>query len=274
MANREIFTSVHEESARQRLLSNILSLPLMIPSLHTFFENLKYIEPCCKILRILIGPKQTRSIRQELSKSWSHPADLVLETGEGYNRIFQSVAQPQSFNLAYKSLWLYTLRHFFDMTDSIPRKERQRNKPVAKSPNLAYWHGIGHLAVRLGFRTRKIIELNRMQPYEAIATNFLKCHGYQTSSEEHVQVISDILFSLAMPVRMNENFEFVHRLSELSHEQRCGRPFESSHIRDKNSLFLSFLYTDINQTGLDITTLLVKRDMFLSFFGQDDFDVG
>ena len=130
MSNKQIFASIHEETVRQRLLNNILSLPLMIPSIRTFFENLKYIEPCCKILRTLIGPKQARSIRQELLSAWSHPADLMLEVGDGYNRVFRSVSEAQSFSLAYKSLWLFTLRHFFDMTDSVPRKEKQRRKNV------------------------------------------------------------------------------------------------------------------------------------------------
>lgn len=53
----DVFREVTDRTARATLLSTIISLPGLIPSLRSFFENLKYLKPCSAILRKLIAIK-------------------------------------------------------------------------------------------------------------------------------------------------------------------------------------------------------------------------
>lgn len=66
MQDRVIFPSVVDESLRQALLANITHISSLIPSLWTFFETLKFLEPLCDILRRLIGSEMKGTIRRSL----------------------------------------------------------------------------------------------------------------------------------------------------------------------------------------------------------------
>src|SRR6186713_3303299 len=57
-----IFPSLQNRDARQAILTSIQSIRCMIPSLRTFFEDLKYLEPCSLILKSLLGRSETRPL--------------------------------------------------------------------------------------------------------------------------------------------------------------------------------------------------------------------
>jgi hypothetical protein len=59
-----IFPSQNERGIRKTLLENICDFPGVIPSLWTFFETLKYLEPLCEALRRLLGEQMKRTIRR------------------------------------------------------------------------------------------------------------------------------------------------------------------------------------------------------------------
>ena len=87
MEEKIIFPSVVDGAVRQTLMSNIVSLPCLIPLLWTFFEMLKYIEPCCDILKGLIGGKLKKTIRASLEGCYFPPYERVIQTSNCGNAI-------------------------------------------------------------------------------------------------------------------------------------------------------------------------------------------
>ena len=63
MERGKIFPSQHDSEVRKTLLENICEFSGVIPSLWTFFETLKYLEPLCEALRHLLGRQMKRTIR-------------------------------------------------------------------------------------------------------------------------------------------------------------------------------------------------------------------
>lgn len=49
--SREIFEKVSHEEARENILRTLQEIEDMIPSLRSFSESLKFLEPCCNILK-------------------------------------------------------------------------------------------------------------------------------------------------------------------------------------------------------------------------------
>ena len=274
MSSNKIFPSVKDPATRQKLLRNLLSIPTIIPSLRTLFENLKHIEPCCKILRQLAAPRKRFTIRQELYSIWKRPVDLVLECGANDYRISPKTTKADDFNIAYNSLWLFTLRNFSDMTDTVPRKDKNKDKPISTSPNLSYWHSLGKLAVQLGFSTEEAIRLDNMRPHEAKASEFLKNNTSSIVDFDYVLAVANILHEISTNNAPVPNGELTSRSVCLSRDQRCGRPFESSYRRDRDCLYLPLLYSNPTKSELDITTLFVKRDLLINLLGVNSYIVG
>jgi hypothetical protein len=48
------------------VLENINAIETVIPSLYTFFEMLKHLEPCARIMRSLVSLKEHKTIKESL----------------------------------------------------------------------------------------------------------------------------------------------------------------------------------------------------------------
>ncbi|KAK3115490.1 hypothetical protein LTR53_005106 [Teratosphaeriaceae sp. CCFEE 6253] len=81
--DNEFFPGLQAPAARSQLRANIMALDGMIPSLYTFFEDLKYLEPAAKILKKLLLEKEKRGIRPALSASYFTPGHNLIECPEG-----------------------------------------------------------------------------------------------------------------------------------------------------------------------------------------------
>lgn len=79
IATRAIFAKVTYEGDREILEKNIHSIKMTIPSLYTFFEDMKYLEPCAKVLRALLPPKTKQSTYRGLMSIYIQPRDVLVE---------------------------------------------------------------------------------------------------------------------------------------------------------------------------------------------------
>lgn len=136
MSLGQLFPTIVDAGARQRLLTALVSLPGVIPSLETFHENMKYITIGAKILKthLDIQPKRaTASVRsstlyQRLTSQWSNRCQALVEVSEGY---FQSLQGPPSPELAFKQLFVSVLRQFpFLSTEAALRDFRTEVMPA------------------------------------------------------------------------------------------------------------------------------------------------
>jgi hypothetical protein len=91
MQQGRIFSCVKSQSQRSLILQIIISIPYTITSLYTFFEGLKCLHPCVKVLREMLpsspncsilqsfdricravfGPSRSAEPEPELSRTWA-----------------------------------------------------------------------------------------------------------------------------------------------------------------------------------------------------------
>lgn len=149
MRNRNLFPSQHDENIRQDIESNICSFPGIIPSLWTFFETLKYLEPICKVLRKLLGGKVRRTIRASLQGYYFAPEKTVVQfSGTRDVEVTAALSKEEAARVSYVELWIFCARHFDDLTTSTPRIEYKGSKPLVKGPNPVFWQYFAKFAMQ------------------------------------------------------------------------------------------------------------------------------
>lgn len=263
----EVFSRIAHAQTRDAILSVFLSTQGSIPTLASFFENLKYLEPCCRILQKLLPPKEKRTIFQSLSASYIAPSEQLVEYPSG--RKVRPISEGEDRKwLSYAQLWAFCMRHFPSMTDTAPRKVVGKAKP-SKSPNPALWHYLGDLAVKLGFHTAQALELQRQDPHESLAGRLLLSlrPGSPPDPRRLLRVVAAIKeVEYDAQVRGHPSLTCMDLLSV---EKRCGRPFEDDFHFDKHAIFVPTIYEIGDSEGPEISTFFVKRDIFISFLGNN-----
>ncbi|KAI9750727.1 MAG: hypothetical protein M4579_006344 [Chaenotheca gracillima] len=274
-SSRGLFCTILDETVRSSLLRRLLTVKRLIPSLRTFFNNLIYLEPCCVIMKRLIGPKQKRSIRESLAASYQRPSRLFIEH-EKNRRHWQSGVSPDfDRRLAYRQLWLYAFRHFPEMVPYAPKKEPGEDRPQVKEPNPVLWHGLGRLAVRLGFRTQSALELQSRDPDEQSALQLVrdKKSALTSANDPLVRSIYRLLKTAQVETKPVEAPLYTCSGAGEPYERRFGRTHVRSHYEDRDTMYISHVYREGGPVRNDITSFFVKQDIFHSFWGKEEASV-
>lgn len=181
MEEKTVFSKI--ESSRDELREKILQIPHMIPSLLTFFESLKYLEPCAKVMRNLLPIKPKRSIRASLWGSYFQPSLTPVEYAEHDRRqhLMQSLEMARA--AGHLQLWLFALRNFPEMTNIAPRKQANTEKPAVAEPNPVIWKAFAVLAKEVGFKTPAIEDLLQSNALRQAAAQLVAQCGYCVDSE-------------------------------------------------------------------------------------------
>jgi hypothetical protein len=120
MQDHVLFSLVEDRSHRRALLENITNAPSLIPSLRTFFETLKYLEPICDTLKQLIGTKMKGTIRRSLFGSFFPPEKVTVQKSESHSMELRGQLD-KAAEIAYIQLWAFCARHFNGLTTFTPR---------------------------------------------------------------------------------------------------------------------------------------------------------
>jgi hypothetical protein len=244
-----IFSTLANVEARAEILHNILGQDRLIPSLRTFFEDQKYLEPCSHVLRSLLDDTERRPLWRAFKANYWPPGALEVQYADSIAclselRVDAVADKSLGMKLGYVQLWLFCMRHFPAMTDTKPRIESRKKRMVTKERNAARLHELGWLAVKLGFKTTKALSL---------ATKI-------------ADWTDDTAISMTKLTKSSHyNFTFTSN-AHLAKRRRSGRPYDLDHDKDLTSLFAFMFYQRID-LGEDITPLYVKRCMFEAFLG-------
>jgi hypothetical protein len=249
MKDRKIFVTVVEERSRAELLRNILSQTHLIPSLRTFFEDQKYLEPCSTILRSLLDDSEKRTLWSAFRANYWAPSKVQLQYSEGTCALVDVQLPLYSdkdlgSKFGFLQLWLFCARHFPETTSIKPRIQSRKSKRIMREYSFSRLQQLGCLAVRLGFRTQKALNL----------------------ALEAADWTEDVYEKMQQPISMlTENPSFTSN-GYWPRERRTGRPYDEDHDNDQEALFPLLFYHRI-KPGYDITPLFVKRNMFQAFLG-------
>lgn len=283
MKNKEIFPGVEYFHDRDDILTALKETKRLIPSLKSFFENQKYLEPCSLILKILLGESQKKyTLWNGFSANYFEPKEFSVQCTDNISRIVEMPSEYRK-GLGYVELWMFCLRHFPEMTSISPKQAyRSRDKTGGKRKgensvavvegkeyNSALWHKLGKLAVEKGFRTSPALELANQDPDRTQVSQFLRKARptYRGDLRPHLEGAIGILEKMTdedIPGPVRPVFSDVR---SWPRDRRCGKPFDDDHLKDKESLFVSLFYEqDDNPKEPNFTSLFVKRDLFQVFF--------
>ncbi|KAK1980494.1 hypothetical protein LZ30DRAFT_594656, partial [Colletotrichum cereale] len=155
MESRELFRGVIDAASRRRILENILSIDIIIPSLKTFHENMKYFAIGAKIIRQHIMPEEhdPKSALQTLPQRlpWSQPSKPTIEAANG--KLVQ--LQDLDSGLALKALFQVALTSFPYLSNDRPKQD-VRGEAVAAGIDAGFVYSLKRRARRLGFSSPKI----------------------------------------------------------------------------------------------------------------------
>ena len=252
MKAKLIFPDLLHEESRSQILNSILTLNCMIPSLHTFFEDQKYIEPCCAILKTLLGDcLKDESLWLGFSANFWEPETVRAHQKE----------------IGYLQLWMFCLRNYPEMISIKPKLALKRGKKRRWEQKPALWKNLGNLAVQLGFRTGEAIRLAENDADREHAQRFIEtarpgCPDLESAINEVMQVLEKREHDTQRPIHpVFTDSQLLH------HDRRCGRDHDDDFDNDRLALFESIFSID-SGSGHDITSMFVKRNVIERFLGR------
>lgn len=144
----------------------------LIPSLHTFFRDLWYLEACAHCVKRLVvvnkhQPTIRRAIRDIFRPSNHGDGECVIQTSETqFDRRSGTLGERADF--AYRQVWLYAMRHYPRMA-----KESESGDLLAKAScekaDEEVLYRLAALARRLGYDSPRIAKLMEQSPDRQIA---------------------------------------------------------------------------------------------------------
>ncbi|KAK5111090.1 hypothetical protein LTR85_012265 [Meristemomyces frigidus] len=225
VAHYKAFPAVSEPGARQRLMERIYAYPRII-SFRSFLEDTIYLEVCHNSMRCLLPNRQAYC--------------------DSFEAAFRSAfgGDEACFPTCYLQLWLYSMRHFPELSDiaaSQPRKEKGGPKPTRKEVSSERQDAFAAFATALGFEVRN--SSDRVDSQDA--------------------PIPDISPLMETP---NASTDMV----DIPIGARCNRPFERNFRTGRKFLFIQHIYAvhSVSNRHEYITAFAVAQDLIHSFWGE------
>jgi hypothetical protein len=267
MRKDELFPTIADEEIRMTIRNNIQTLRGMVPSLRSFFEMLKYIEPICAALRHLIGDGMRGTIRKSLlGNYWAPPKVMVLSSDLHEVELITPIAKDDAARVAYFELWAFCARHFDYLTTFTPRKETRGMKPACKGPNPVVWKLFAELAISRGFKLPHAHDLANGEPVSQLALEYLEKANPITACFTDSDVQSIVHATICRVKGRNidnaNDLPFVN----TEKERRIGRPFERDLIEDKEKLFFPSLFKQRSQDHMSLT--VARRLLLCCILGE------
>jgi hypothetical protein len=280
-----VFSHVEEPAMRLKLRASVLGYPKIIPSLKTFLENTKYLKVMTDVMKKLLPPNFKGTIRDEMEKHYYCPEGLQFKVQTSEND-FQLHKKPQGYGFwsAYTQLFLFSMRHFYGLTDARPLgRSTPLEKPIFDRSEL--WKRFKNCAKEIGFT---IPGLNKSRPagsLESIAIHDLLArlrppelftYDSSTLSEWSTRIAAMLVEMTPRKVINQKPIHSWDNLETWSLDQRCGMTEVSTFFSDQKYLFMGNIYVDDQDARENMTSFAVKRDIFTTFmpvFGEGDFNM-
>ncbi|KAM3427648.1 hypothetical protein NHJ13734_008907 [Beauveria thailandica] len=255
----------------RHLYEKVNSGQIFIPSLLAFFENLKYLQPAADCMRRLVHLERKQSIRCAFEIAFS-PGDgdaCFMQTSSASFTTIPIIAA-DSFDIAYRQLWLYALREQREMP--IKRKEKLATAKAQQADEVVVSR-FARLAQSLGFKSDEIKALVEMDPDREIARRLLitarKPEEFEFDDiNASIDTVTDVL-ATAQPISRQsltdqDDIDCAERPPAL-----CGKPHAADHAHDKKQMFLHRLHRPMPRPRLRLTSIFIQRSTFFAFFGKD-----
>ena len=263
------FTQLEREVIWTRLCS--ASTNFLIPSLYSFFENLKYLKGPADCMRRLIHLENKETIHSALESAHSEMEMLtdgcLIQVSETTFKRAPNVAD--QFDIAYRQQWLYAFREYQDMPAETKKKLA---RPTERQANEAVLFEFASLAHRQGYRSKEIQSILQQDPDREIARRLLL-----EARNKSRYIYKDLEISITQVVDAMDTAELIEEGESVEDPEldehprppnRCGVVNDVDQPRDKSSMFLPNLHSPYERRGRDLTSFFVQRSIYFAFFGN------
>jgi hypothetical protein len=146
------FSHFQSSSQSTNLMTRIHSIRHVILSLHTFFEDIKYLNLDAKMMKILLSVDYKSSIHEEFLQSHNNQRcwrkEIIEDEFERDERSQQKDERSRNAAnwKAHRQLWLFVMRHFSEMTEHTSRKDIFNSDLQFQRLKNLWWYNIAQLA--------------------------------------------------------------------------------------------------------------------------------
>ncbi|KAL3705906.1 hypothetical protein TMatcc_006915 [Talaromyces marneffei ATCC 18224] len=262
-------------SERARMWKWLRDYDGIIPTLRTFFRDIKYLKECGNAMKLLINFSKTEpTVRQALQCCYS-PRDsleegcLIQTSEDTFESRFGSLEVQQE--LSYRQLWLHAMRVYPRISRTLPTPNSLA-KSQNKTLDALVVYEMAMFAHKLGFQSPAIKKLITHSPDAMIAQSVLlharDQEGYEYDAKVFPTLVHRIVecFSMATPREHPQLPSLVDSTAGL--KERCGIPSGQAQRHDHRLLFLDRLHTDRVAISGTVSTWYVRRNVYFAFFGR------
>jgi hypothetical protein len=176
--NRDnLFSMIFDNIVRVNIYDKMLRIQCIISFFYTFFENIKWLELCAKIIRNLLSSRCDDFIRTAIFKKY---INRYQKNDSNFIQDFDHVLRKyknnehQIIEYEYFQLWMTTWRDFSNLISITSRKDVDKLKSQVKALNEQYWKKLTLLTIELEFEFNKFKRLQEQNNDWIMTTNFLK----------------------------------------------------------------------------------------------------
>jgi hypothetical protein len=239
----DLFPKVTETEKRALIKEALLGLKVIIPTIKSFQGNRIYFGILMNIMKTLLLDEDIppESVYNSMLSHWTIPDTISEEVREDEFRTV-TIEQPEiAFKFCLLQVILAILRHFPNLGDDGPVKERKRKRnsiaPITSGLSPVHKTKLLRLAQVVGFRTEKILA------------------GLRDDENLPLEVLQHF---------PEDDYGEINR-------RRCGKPWTTTYMRIRTRLFLTNLLQIRTQSGPNPSALYVQRDFISAFFDLKEF---
>ena len=235
----EIFGAFSEQE-RVAIWGRLQAVDGLIPSLFTFFEDVKYLEACANCVKRLVSLSPRDTVSTALEKAFcdaNQRADraVIQVTESSFTSSPASLAD--RVDLGYRQLHAYAMRHYLQMPREPKGKELLARLMVNTDETVL--RDFADLADRLGFGSPEITALKQC-PKSTVA---------RARSER------------SKPLLVTDGAGEIKK-------RRCGLPRVENYVENGEFLFVNHLHNEEEEQGEGITSFFVRKSVYFAFFGR------
>ena len=159
---------------KRNILVRLRGINQPIPSIFTFLEDTKYLEPYAKVMKTLLLSGFKGSIKAAVESRHCQKSIWKEQISEDDTILRKEISWHIAYRKAYQQLWLFSLRHFPEITGCSPRKDPGRPKPRTPAIESSWWSRLAALAADCGFVGLSGLSANSDSADAKMARDFLR----------------------------------------------------------------------------------------------------
>ncbi|QSS61740.1 hypothetical protein I7I51_03917 [Histoplasma capsulatum] len=272
MNNREIFPALIDSERRSKVLERLLQVSGRILSLHTFSQDLLFLELPSKALRGLLPKTFKGSVRNALLKKYVHTENsYIIQTSAAGYRIAAGTLKAASY-LSYVPLWLCAIRLFVS-----PLKDSHTSEAIHTFSSIRGLPFLADEAISLGFSSTEIKKLSNQDANEQTCRYFVEHMCQVELYEPEPKRLSDAVRRIQNTLKqLQEKRKIADGVPVFSKNatseplcRRYNRPLASHLESDRCYFFIEHIYGTDQSIAHHPTSIAVTREIIFSFFGKE-----